>query len=556
MPANKSPKTLLYVLASILCLIASAHAGLEGVGKYDIKNIYAIYTEDLNGDKIKDIIVVAEGGIYVLNSDASLIWEKSIENVKSVYFADIDGNGEKEILVSAGAVVNNIERGNFYIFDGRGRTLKEYTFKAGEGYPHLIYYAMAATDLDGNRYAEIIGGCSNGVYAVADTYDKIKWNFRTNETITYIAVKDSEKAGDKDIIAASYSGVYVLSADGKLKRNYTVAEGIKIVRMADVAAKKGDETILISQDDTMYVLDANFNLLCRAMMASNVQDAIAFDLTGDGMKEIVLGAGDGIYIINSRFMLANKYLTGEKVRNIYYTDWDGDSERDIVFGSGSYVYAASKKGEMKDKAYVSAVIKKLIYEDIDNDGYMDVVINSGDSIYVFENKQVKIKNDARENYISAVSFAEMGRYEESDKYLQEAIRLYSELGDRENLKKCEDLAQEIASKVLEEKKKDADSHYQAALRYFENNDAANVMDELSRAKQLYSEINDTEGVSRCVAMNERLKKKVVETPSGGGLLNVSSVFKSPSDLNPFPIFSIFLLVAIVMLLAILIVKGK
>jgi len=499
------------LILALSSIIVSANPDLEFIGSYNVgSDVREIYVDDIDNDLSLDVIIASNDVVYVLNNDATLKWMYSAENLKSIFVSDTDNDGYKEVLISTGREIANIERGNFYVIDNGGNLKFKYPRSAP--YSRFVFYSICAVDLNDNGYHEVICGFSTGVYALKDTYDKFSWSFKTNETITGIMVKDIEGDGNEEIIANSFSNLYVLDLDGIPIWEYSITEGIKEIIIDDISHTEGSEIILISKEDVIYILNSEFELIYpKTKLVNNILEVSTLDLNGDGLKEVILGSKNGVYILNSRFdMVKNKYETNDDVHGIYLADLDGDGEDEIIFGSGSYIYMITKQGDLKDKFYVGQEIDKLILEDLDYDGYMDILINSGNKIYLFENKESKesrIRDAAERYYRDAKGYFEVGRYDDANKSIDEAIRLYKEIGDIANVKECESLKKEIESKIIKEKNENADK-----------------IDEVIKEKE---------------------RKDIL------------SVFEiSEGGISIFFIFSIFLLVVIIILLLLLLIKRK
>jgi len=556
MSAQTFRKALLPALAiALICAASNTHAALEMMGGYNITNIKNVYLEDLSGEKTLDVVVATTDGVYALTNKARLKWFYEAPNLRSVVVSDINNDGFKEIVISTGVSVNAIERGNLYILDRNGKVIDKHEQQTGESSPYLIYNVMKAIDLDDNGYEEIIGGTSIGVYALSDSYDRIIWGYRTDESMTGVFADDASIDSSKDIIANSFTNIYTLTSDGRLRQNYSVREGIKRIITGEITGKYERETLIISDEDNIYLLDKNYRKKAETNLVSNIIEAEAFDLTGDGFEELVLGTKNGVYVVNSRFLIKNRYVTNDEVHGLYFSDWDADGSKEIVFGSGEYIHILAADGKEKDKLYVGKHVDGFVNGDLDNDGYTEAVITSGKSVYILKNKASKSRNEARQEYVLAASYVEMGRYDEAEKYLVEAVRLYKEAGDAENLKVCDDLKKEIDSRVIRDRQKEADGLYEAAGRYLESSDLEKARESLDKAKKIYSETNDTEGLARCDTLSAKIPVHPQESENPPAL-NISSVFNKSSDVGLFPMLSIFLIVAVVLLVVVLMIRRK
>ncbi|MEA3255689.1 MAG: VCBS repeat-containing protein [Candidatus Altiarchaeota archaeon] len=531
--------------------MVNANPGLEVRGSYEVGDVREIHVEDIEGDHSLDVIIASNDGVYVLNSDATIKWTYPVENLKTVFVSDRDGDGYKEVLISSGRRIANLERGNIHIIDKEGNLV----LKCPKGMVHsnFISRSIYAIDLNHDRYQEVICGIPSGVYTLRDTFDgEFTWGFKTNETITGIRVRDLEGAGNEEIVANSFSNIYLVDLNGTPRGRYgPIGEGIKKLNVANILQTGGNEIILVSNDDMIHILDIVDNepeLYLKTRGVNNILEVSTLDLNGDGLKEVIVGSENGVYIMNNGFTVVAKYETNDDVCGIHLADWEGDGVKEIVFGSGNYIYSITSQGDLKDKYDVGQRIDRFIQEDLDYDGYIDVVINSGSKVYLLkdnESGEFRMRNKAERDYMDAKYYFRGGRYDDAIESINKSIGLYGRMGDTVNVKKCESLKKEIESRINEDKRKVADSYYKSAEEYLLKQDYENARRELENASVIYSEINDLNGTLKCIALSLKIDEKINEEE----VRDRFSAFKTPGgEISIFFIFSVFLLIMIVLLL--------
>ncbi len=547
-------ETFAAIFLAALFMVSSSDAALELMGSYNITNIKDVFLEDLSGDKTFTVLVTSSEGIYALTDKAQVKWFYEAPYIDSVIVSDINRDGKKEIVLSTGLEVNKLEKGNLFILDSNGKVINRYVQETGQAHPNVMFNAMKATDPNGNGYKEIVGGNSVGVYELSDSYERIQWGYLINESVIGISVDDAA-SGSNDVTAYSYTELFALTPDGSLIRNYTVGEGIRKIISGGITGKSQQETLIISDEDNIYLLDKDYKKTVDTNLVGNIVEAEAFDLNGDGFREPVLGTRNGLYIVSSRFLIKAKYVTNDIVRGLYFSDWDGDGAKELVFGSGDYVYVLTVEGKIKDKLFVGKHIDRFVKGDLDNDGYTEVVTTSGKSVYILRNVGSKVSNDGRENYVLTESFMEMGKYDDARKSLAVAVKAYADAGDAVGVKACDVLGKEIDSRAITSKLQEADSLYKEAEAFLSKSDMDNARKTLDKASGIYSGINDSEGVSRCAALSAKIR--VVPATNQNPLnVNISSVFRQSGDLGMFPLMSLFLIVAVVLLVVVLMIRKK
>ena len=549
-------KILFNVVFFILALgvyqaCAATYTGVQPVGDYSINGIAGFQVQNLGGDQPKDVIVYTASIVYAFNSSASLLWSYPVDNLRAVYVSDVNNDGYKEVVVASGDAMNNMEWGNLYILGKDGKVLQAYDRQSGKSYPHILFNSIAAVDYNGDGYEEIVGGSSAGVHAIKDTYDSILWTLRTGEPIREVLAYPVD-GGHNEILARSDAYLYLIAMDGTLRSKYNLSAGLKEMKLLDIGPGNVKEVVLVGGDDLITVLDKDLNYVAGARMASNVNEVAAFDINGIGANQMVLGTDNGIYVLNSKYYIASRYATTDAVHGLYYEDWDGDGEKELIFSSGEYIYSVSGKGELKEKTGIGYAIKDLIVDYLEKDKIsLAVSSEKGLSIYVKE-KEAQIGSDVRERYLSALGLLEMGKYDEAEKSAQEAWGIYTKIGDTANINACQALIEKIRAEKKASVANAAEKNYQEAENYFTAGDYEKSKQYLEAASKAYTELGDAEGIAKCSNLSDKLLSVAAEENKSG--TGIPDIMDAAKNINIFPVLSLFLLIAIVLLLAVLIGK--
>jgi hypothetical protein len=549
---NSSNVAFLILTLFINQVCAATYSGVEPMGEYSINDLIGVQVQDLDSDQSKEIVAYTGSMIYVFNSSASLRWTYGIDNLKAIYVSDVDNDGKKEILAVSGETVNNMEWGNLLILDMNGKILHDYDKKSGESYPHILFYSIVSVDLNANGYGEIIGASSSGVHAIKDSYDKILWTARTEDRIKEVVINSIDDK-NKRILALSDMNLYSFSLKGEITSKYNSSIGIKKIALLELGLSKNRYIAIVRSDDQITILDSDFNVRYEANIVSGILELAAYDINDDGLNEIVLSTKNGIYMLSSKYIITNKYVTDEPVSGVYYVDWEGDGQKELVFASGEYIYAVSTTGELKEKTGVGYKIVDLISEDMRKDDKINFIAHSNKKLSIYnKKKETQTESDARESYISAVGFLEMSKYDEAERSAQDALRRYSETGDTANVNACQTLIGKISSEKKKALLDAAEKDFVEAEKYFREGDYASAKRYADKSSRAYMELGDSNGIASCSVLSDEIYKASITKETKPQ--NIGEIIDSAKNLNIFPIFSVFLLLAIVLMLALLIGK--
>jgi len=534
------------IILLLLTLPLCAEASISERGEYKSREVLSVYVGDINGDNLKEVVALTKSGIVVMNGSAGILWKFALDQPRAIYVDDINKDGKLETIVSAGQILNNIERGSLYILDENGKPLYNFEYMTGASYPKYIYYSLVTADLGGDGYKEVVGGGINGIYTLKDTYDRVSWSYRTNETMIGISLVNSNRGeASMNILANSYKQLYTFSLNGSLINNASVAGGISKVYRADLRNNTGEEVFVLTDGGMMYLFDESLHLLARSAQVDNPLEAGFFDLDGNGGRSMVIGSKNGVYLLDDKLMISKRFLTNDSVHGLYFLDWDNDDEKEILCSSGNYIYSLDKDAQLKERYDIGHRIRDLQVSDLDSNGMIDAVILEDDGIYFLENNESGMGKRARAYYVSALASVEFRRYTEAQKSIDAARKIYADIGDAVGIKQCDELEKSILEDILNEKISNAEQLFLKANQSFAQGDYNSALQYLNQSKAIYLELNDSESAAKCDILSSRIIEGKKDNPFNEKI-NVD--LSAPKDVNILPVLSVLLIIIISILI--------
>lgn len=282
---------------------------------------------DLDGDGRMEIVRPStDGRVYVFRHDGSALagWPRLLIGWCQVSpaVADLDGDGFLEVVVATRGVTSG---GRLYVLDRQGNTLP--------GWPLSLsgnnVEGVTAADLDGDGRLEIIA--TERAYPIGrvhvlriDATAVAGWPLTLDHVPALTtAVGDVDADGSPDVVAASYTSLYVASAQGVVKPGWPI----------NINAAYG----------------ANFSYQSPALG----------DLDGDGRLEIVIGThqgGSGCYVFRHDGTQQSGWPKSFAGTWSYcpptLADLDGDGFLDVLAGraggtaTSAALYAWDRSGQL------------------------------------------------------------------------------------------------------------------------------------------------------------------------------------------------------------------
>lgn len=470
---------------------------IGGKGRY-------INVEDLDPGGVSELVVVSGDTVYVIGNDGALLWKKDITNLVSICISDLEWDEKKEIVVSSGKSIENIARGNIWIFENSGKL--RWVFPSGKVKSNKIMREIKTVDMDDNGYKEILGGTRQGVATLADNYNEYLWYNALNDSIESIS---TELRGW--ILANSDYSIYLMDFEGSIEWNYSLSKGVSSVYLADFYPRAGEEIFAVSLEDSIYVLNTDGELEVNINITEEDFDAVPLNLDDDDYDEILLTSGNIAYARDVNNDALWEYDAGEEIRGIIAEGMVNDS---ILLLSDSHLHAISRDGELEHiyDPGLKYSMSDVVIDDFENDGEREFIISSADGVYVFNINWTQVNREKADNYYRrADEYFAIKDYENSTIYIKMARAAYGELNDNENVLRCSIIIAKIAAGVKDEKKALAESYYQLAEYYYNNSLYENASTYIVDATRAYIGLRDGEGIAKCNALSRRIKDAMITT---------------------------------------------
>jgi len=499
-------------------------------------NINYVGAEDINKDKLGEVIAVSSGSItspsqpptniiYVFGRDGSLLWKRNIDDeITSTYVDDIDRDGYREILVSAGQVREEISRGKIYVFSDEGQVLR--TLQSSS-----IINSMFITDLDGDKLKDIIGGSAQRVQ-VFDSYGLSKWNYATYSRVTAVAAADIEGDETEEVIAGS-DKLFILDGLGGIVNTIDIADiseikndeisSIDLVNnslygypLILVATAKGTKVVAFKTHYNTSEKTYQIDRVWERDFGERLVSHRVVDLTGEGNGELLVGTEDDyITALNGNGDVLWSFKANGDVTDESFADINSDGRGEVILGTVSgTIYVISKdKGEFMWRYDLNEPIGKVEVADLEGDPYKEVVVGTlTRMVYVFEvNQTFTDLQMAEDLYIKAQEFYIISEYNLSLEFLTQAKEFYMKANDPVGVRKTNELIKNIDEKFSGLKRYQADMYYNKAQEYFVEEDYLQAKQFAEMAKILYDEFRDTQNSLKAELLLMRINKMIGAT---------------------------------------------
>jgi hypothetical protein len=216
-------------------------------------------------------------------------------------------------------------------------------------------------------------------------------------------------------------------------------------------------------------------------------------------------------VLNSRGELQWKAKLPKPIEAIKVADMESDGVQELVVGSedgNMYVYDST--GIMEWYYPTGAAIYSLNPLDIDRNGYTDVVVGSTGNVTLYEmNIDYVLRQSAKSFYDKAGEYFSNQDYTIAMIYVAKSKDIYLNIRDMEGVTRCDVLIRQINDELKSRKKSDADAQYDMAVAAYGRNDINNSLVFLQSARNFYVELNDSVGVNKCDSFKQEIEKFMI-----------------------------------------------
>jgi len=486
------------------------------------------------------------GSFYVIDEGKINKWDEVDQWVRSIIVSDINGDGKDEVIIVSGGYLNNyFKRYTDMVYRHKYCWLEWDTTYAD-------YDTEAECTCDGCFWDNLTGNCYQNV-----TVEECDWN----ETTAKGWNLSESSLVDGSIIIFDKSG------DLLLKSNMTVSKTFWSADVSNLYHDR-DEEIIVGSGNKIYIFTDEGNVQASYDVLGDVNNIYISDINNDENDDIIFSFRNsssgisGIEVINreGREVWAYRMKPESSISAMYMKTLDKDAINEVLLVSDSTLYVIDDRGQLDwsyqfkyNKLILRSIINKIFSVDLDDNGYEDLIIASNRMVYDYEIVGTFIKKQSADKYyVSGKEAYELNRYQDAKSYLERARQLYLESNYLEGVSECDSLLEDIDEKLTGNRGVEADSQYAKALTYYSVRDYESAKEYLQNARDIYSEIGDSDGILRCdslmATIEEILSKKNATTTTS--IVTTTTTLPKESDIisllsNPITIVG---LVAIILIL--------
>lgn len=527
------------------------------------------------------LLVVVNKTIYVINKEGKQSAEYTISGQGKIYavaIGDVDADWRDEVLAGTGWVEKedvpmnqqydvsklppeNVDilymiqksRGSLYIFDEdkirqwtdvdqwvrsiavtdiNGDKLDE-TVVISSGYIKNYYkrytdviYKHYVCEIEWERdplyiYDQSECNCAGCIW---DKKEEACYLNNTWEECFWSETKD--KGWNQSDKTSSNSSIVISNNQGKVLIKSKIKEITSPFFNAEVANlyRDSDQEIILGADNSVHIIRQSGENIAKYPQKADVRYVYAADLSGSGDISIVFDYRNAsshykIAAINKNgITLWSRSVNSTNEAPIVYATKPTEGASEILYALGGIIYALDSEGRLewywaiKHQGFPIKTVSSLAVVDTDSDKLDEIVFASSKTVYNYEIAGSFMNMQRALNYLERGRESyERQRYAEAKTYVEKAKRLYEEIKNTQGVSEAESLLRAIESKLSGEKKVEADSQYARALTYYSTREYQKAKEHAAAAKEIYLGIGDTKKASQCDALIKMIDEAIGST---------------------------------------------
>ncbi len=497
------------------------------------------YVGDLDNNGVEEACVVTSGvatgrtatqknRVVAYGANGTVFWTYGVDGrVRASALYDINNDRNLEFIVSSGEKMNLLQSGSIRVIGGFGNLLRSFSSSA-------IVDSMYVTDMDGDRYYEIVGGGVKRVFLYRSFGENI-WHYPPEGgggfNVSVNAVHSADINGDGvSEVAAGADRIYYIDLEGNLMGSvdtepevHQLKKGFKYLEMVrlggggyldTLAVTESDRIVAVGVEDGMMQQDVfkiKLNIRWTTDLGCTVNAVETYNIDTDDFTEVIVACSDNkVYAIDNNGWTVWEYPLDGEPMDLYIKDMDGDGLEDLLVGTSSgSIYLLDLSGDFKWIHKTGSPVVKVAAGDIDGDRMNEVFVVSEEPLakayavnetYTLRRRADTTFNMGQEAYITS-------DYDDALKYFREASDLYRRLGSEKGVMDSQTFIAKIESRILEERRAEADIFYERAQDAFIAGDYAGTRQHVGRAKGIYEEFGDIDGVVKCELLEVRIDQQ-------------------------------------------------
>lgn len=486
--------------------------------KYKLNaDIFVLTAGDINADGLNEVIVSSNNTLYILDKDGNLMHDYGISSpgkISAADIADLDYDGRNEIIIGTGWMEKtDINEDPFYL---SGLTMIEKTKRLiktieNKGRIYSIDGGIVSKFQDVDGWVRSID-VSDGKIVVGTGGSNIAFF----EEIIY---SNGSKIRNYTDYASWAGSIFIFNKTG-LIREYTANNTFYSIFVYNIYGDL-DEEIIAGSGSTVSAFYNNLTLLWNYSAMGDVKNIYCGYLGSIDDKRAIVGfrsrSIDGIHVLNDNGMELWTYrmpfqssLLGLSIGNL-----DADDDNEVIAASENTIYVLDNAGKVILKFWIDGGIDRIYPTDLDANGYMDLIISSKNIVTVYEVTETLIKKQLADSYYeNAGKFYNSRDYRKAEEYIKNATKLYIEINDIDGISGSDLLSCRISEGIRENRRIEANSLYSNALSYYGFNNYTSAIDYAKKSIEVYTEINDTDGISRAESLIATIKNKTANITEG------------------------------------------
>ncbi|MFH1721804.1 MAG: VCBS repeat-containing protein [Candidatus Altiarchaeota archaeon] len=540
-------------------------------------SINQLYVKDLDGDGFGEVILISAGsqtvggvarnnGAFVFRDDGTPWWQQGTqEQLRTSFIGDLDKDMKQDLILTSGGLANNIQRGTIYVLDEEGNLDQK-------AHSTRMILSLEVADVDGDTWPDIIGGSTQQV-SLFDKYGETQWDYLIGDEVRSVSAGSLDMEDDVQIIAGA-DKVYVLNKDGNLMGEIDLGSKIKYLTIANVTPSFGSEVIALTEKNEIVCVGIDeikrgigkewkkfeLNEKWKVSMGEGITSILVGNFDSDNADETLIGteAGNLLLIDNTGFISWRKpkAALGDIV-SLSVNDIDFDDTLEIVGGSlDKRIFVYDVKGNFEWTFDVREPVFSVEAFDLDENNFMDIiVVTNWKNVNVYELNKTFVKLQMAQMYFRrAQGNFTISKFNEAISNLNNAKRLFSELGDVAGLRECEKLGEQITEKIDYERKLEAESYHKKAQELYIEGNCKKALDYNNKALQIFIEMGDSESILKSELIQLRIDECLKLAPT-----SISTTIRDETDKPTIPGLStntLMLIGGVVFLIVFLGVVGK
>lgn len=486
--------------------------------------------------------------VYAYNGNGSIYWAVGMDEwIRSAKVYDVDRDETDEVIVTTGQSFQAISRGKIHIIGSYGNMLRRVSDTS-------IYETVMITDLNGDRYYELLAGSEGKASLFGIGLEKIetfpkKGGGLLPKKVDGIAAGQLDMEGAEEVAVAA-DKIYVttlnfstLSTVDFQENRPLLKKGYKYVEIGDFTNNPRNDLFIVTNEDKIYDIVINessyvagtdlFSMekVWKLNPECDISLIKTLNADEDSEKEVFIGCENRIVkMIDGHGKIMWSYVLDSRPVGLELKDLDEDGVDDIVILTKTgTIYLLNKGGEFLWRYETNRDSSLLMIGDVAGESDNEVmVVDDSTTLYLFRtNKTFIYRKKGDSLYNIGQKYYWEGLYQDSIEKLTQARSMYNRVNYSFGITEADKLIEKIDVESRSQRRKEADIFYEKAQESFIEGDYELSSSYLSKAKTLYREFGESEGVLKVELMELRIKRIIDEQRMGTTIPSTASVETLP-----------------------------